>query len=422
MPETSRPRAKIPPIEPLVTYQPEWSPWIRQFMTVALVIAVVFGLVLLVPVLQILVTTFLLAFIMYVPARFLAERSTLRFRGAVVLVYLLLVVTVIAVVFLILPNVVNLLQSLPEGLRTLESRAAALLRATKPGSVIIPIINLDAEFFLAPLRSVLTPEVSGAIRDGVTPVTSVVTNAAESLPSVDLGEIVTVVTSLASGLVGAIVSFVSTGFLAVFLSLLILLDLPNYQASMFNVVPASYHRELRILLGRISLVWNGFFRGQVTIGFIIGVLTALQLAVMGAPSPVGLAVIVAIISLIPSIGGLFALVPLFIVPLISGSTVITGTSNVTFALLVVVVNLVWTQVIWNVVAPKIMGEAVSLPLPVIIIGIGIGAALGGILGAFLIVPIAGTLRILVIYMIAKINIRDPFPGENMPELIDLEEL
>ncbi len=414
------PRPKIRPIEPLVSYQPEWSGWVRQFMTIFLIIAVIFGLVLLVPVLQILVTTFLLAFLMYVPIRFLATKTQLRFRGSVVICYLLLLLAIIIIVLIIIPNVVQLARRLPDGLEDLQSRAKIFLDSAPPNSVLLPIVNLDMEFVLAPLRQLLNPSIVPPPVDGA--IAPVVADATTSIPELNYSQIVSTVTSLATGLIGTITGLLSTAFLAIFLSLLVLLDLPNYQISIFNTIPAPYHREVRILLDRIGNVWRGFFRVQVTIGIMIGVLTALQLAVMGAPEPIGIAVMVAIISLIPTIGGFFSLIPLAILPLIAGSTVFPEMSNITFALFVVGINLVWTQIIWNVIAPKIMGDAVALPLPVIIIGIGIGAALGGILGAFLIVPTAGTLRVFVLYIVAKINARDPFPGQITPAMLDLEEL
>jgi predicted PurR-regulated permease PerM len=98
------------------------------------------------------------------------------------------------------------------------------------------------------------------------------------------------------------------------------------------------------------------------------------------------------------------------VPLLQGSTVFVDMPNGLFALLVVIVNLLISQVIWNVVAPKILGDALDLPLPVIIVGVFIGAALGGVLGAFLVAPIVSTLRVLVFYTIRKIAQEDPFPG------------
>jgi len=155
---------------------------------------------------------------------------------------------------------------------------------------------------------------------------------------------------------------------------------------------------------------------------IIGALTFAQLIVMGVPGALPLSLIVAAISLIPSIGGILALIPLAIVPLLQGSSVLREMNNASFALLVVGVNLVISQVIWNGVAPKIMGNAVSLPLPMIIVGIIIGAAVGGVLGAFLIVPILGTIRVLVFYLVAKVSRRDPFPGEEMPVIVELTEV
>ena len=144
---------------------------------------------------------------------------------------------------------------------------------------------------------------------------------------------------------------------------------------------------------------------------MIAILTWLQLTLMGVQNAALVAVFCGIISLIPTVGGIIALVPLSITSFLQGSTVFTELSNGTFAILVVIVNLIITQIIWNVVAPKILGDAVNLPLPIIIVGIFIGTALGGILGAFLITPIIGTVRAIVVYVLRKIEQQNPFPGE-----------
>jgi predicted PurR-regulated permease PerM len=185
-----------------------------------------------------------------------------------------------------------------------------------------------------------------------------------------------------------------------------------------------YRREIYLLTTHVNSVWSGFFRGQLVICLLIGILTFLQLTLMGVGNAIGIAVIVALISLIPTIGGVIALIPMFFVPLLGGSSVpmFQNMSNVSLALLVTVIYLIWSQIVWTVVAPKILGDAVSIPLPVIILGIGVGLAIGGILGAFLIVPILGTLRLVVIYIIAKLNGRDPFPGQGQPDVVDLSTL
>ena len=64
----------------------------------------------------------------------------------------------------------------------------------------------------------------------------------------------------------------------------------------------------------------------------------------------------------------------------------------------------------------------KIGVPVIIVGIIVGTALGGALGAFLIVPILGTARVIVLYLMAKVMQHDPFPGEVMPEFEPLSKL
>ena len=41
---------------------------------------------------------------------------------------------------------------------------------------------------------------------------------------------------------------------------------------------------------------------------------------------------------------------------------------------------------------------------------------------FLIVPLLGTLRVLVVYLLKKIVQQDPFPGEDPPLMVDLDKL
>jgi predicted PurR-regulated permease PerM len=78
------------------------------------------------------------------------------------------------------------------------------------------------------------------------------------------------------------------------------------------------------------------------------------------------------------------------------------------------INLVISQVMWNVLAPKILGDALNLPMPVMIVGVFIGAAIGGILGAFLVAPIMSMVIVIFGYVIAKVSGLDPYP-EEMPE-------
>lgn len=395
-------------------YQPEWSPFIRQFATIGLVVASLFALTLLMPVMRLLIAVFLMAFLLQVPARILAARTALSFGGAVVLVYLLFLIIIFFITLALMPSLIQGAISVVRDLQERYNELREFLNTYTPeqGMVTVLSFTVDIDPILSPLRDLLLG--TGDI--------VVAGQRLRAQAPFDLGQIVSVTTSALGGFLGTLGSIASTFFLALFLSFLILLDLPNYENQVLESISPSYQREFAIMMSRVSAVWSGFFRGQLTVGLIIGVLTYVQLLLMGVSQAVLVAVTVALISLIPTIGGFIALIPLGVVPLLQGSSVFIGMSNITFSLLVVGVNLAWTQVVWNVVAPKVIGDAVALPLPAIIIGIFIGTAIGGATGAFLIVPILGTLRVVGFYVLAKINRRDPYPGETTPEIVKLLSL
>lgn len=409
----------IPPPEPQIE-QWNWSPWVRQFVTVALVVASVYALTLLGPILSILIITFLLSFLIFVPSRMLAKYTPLNYVGSVLIIFLIILLLIFVLVLVIAPSVVEVSRTVGTGLLSEWQKFQTSIIEWKPenGSYIYTLfglIQLDITQIAIQIREALL---------AANPTAAAGQAIINNIPSLDVGQIVGTATQVITSLIGTFTSFFSTLFLGLFLSLLILLELPAYQHRLLSGGSAPFQRELRLIATKIMHVWQGFFRGQLLLAVIIGVITYIQLFVMGVPGAVPISIIVAVISLIPTIGGIIALVPLGLVPLLQGSNspIFDQMNNGTFALLVVGINLVISQVIWNVVAPKIMGDAVSLPLPVIIVGIIVGTALGGALGAFLIVPILGTARVIFMYLMAKVMQHDPFPGEEMPQFEALSKL
>jgi len=65
--------------------------------------------------------------------------------------------------------------------------------------------------------------------------------------------------------------------------------------------------------------------------------------------------------------------------------------------LVLILYFVISNVVYNFISPKVFGDAVHLSPMLIIIAFVVGGYLGGILGLFVAVPVAATLRILFIY-------------------------
>lgn len=408
-----------PPSDPVIE-QWNWSPWVRQFVTVALVVASVYALTLLGPILSILITTFLLSFLIFVPSRLVAKYTPLNYSGSVLLIFAIILLLIFVLVLVIAPSIAQVSRTIGIGLSAEWKTFEQSIRAWDPTTgnynyMVLGLFQLDITPIAVQIREALLTVDPQAAAD-------IAQQAILSIPSLDVGQIVSTTTQVITSLIGTFTTFFSTLFLGLFLSLLILLELPAYQKRILSSGSPAFQRDIRLMSAKIMHVWQGFFQGQLLLAVIIGVITFLQLLLMGVQGAVAISIIVAVISLIPTIGGIIALVPLGLIPLLQGSTVFTEMNNGTFALLVVGINLIISQIIWNGVAPKIMGDAVSLPLPVIIVGIIVGTALGGALGAFLIVPILGTVRVIVLYLMAKVMQRDPFPGEVRPEFEALGKL
>lgn len=401
-------------------YYPRWDRTTRLVVMIFLILAGLFALTLLAHVIQMLMIAFIIAFVIYSPVRMLYRHTPLPWAGSVAIVYVFLIIIVIYLIVSFIPSLVDGVNSVLDTAEQAYADLQITLTDYEPeqGLIEIPLAGtVDLNPIVEQLQNFVLGPDDGEIEESI-----------PGLPeSVNLQEIVEGIFNVAGSVTGTVTSaitgftgLISTVLLAVFVSLLLLLEVPDSDDFMEIWIPHEYHREMYLLIQQVTHVWNGFFRGQVLIGFIIGLLTWLQLVIMGIPFAEVLAVITGIISLIPTIGGIFALFPLSLIPLFQGSTspLLMDLPNFLVALLVIGINLVISQVIWNVVAPKILGDAVALPLPVIIIGVFIGAAAGGILGAFLVAPIMGTLRVLVVYLLRKLGERDPFPdahGQGVPD-------
>ncbi|MBI1256840.1 MAG: AI-2E family transporter [Chloroflexi bacterium] len=403
---------------PVPEYQPQLSLWVRQLLTVILLIAGVYILTLIAPVLPMLTIAFLIAFVMFVPSRYIARRTPIPYAITVILLYALLIVMLVLGLLVITPTLLSGINNLLASLQSGYSQLITSIEHLKPEDAVLDILGVRVDM------SDIVTTIKNALSSGASASTSLTPEQLANpirVQQATLGSLINQILPLfgsvsqtVTSAVGSITGFIGSFLLAVFVSFLVLLDIPITQHVMARQIPDMYHREFAVLVHKLVHVWNGFFRGQVLIGFAIGVLTFIQLSWMGISNTFILAVITGTISLIPTIGGIFALVPLGLIPLIQGSSTFPDAPRGLLALLVVGINLVISQLIWNVIAPKILGDALDLPLPVIIVGVFIGAASAGVLGAFLAAPVMATLRVLMSYIWHKVNQEDPFPDQPAP--------
>jgi predicted PurR-regulated permease PerM len=206
----------------------------------------------------------------------------------------------------------------------------------------------------------------------------------------------------------------TVGF-ALFVSFLLLLDLPRLGTALPGWLSRAYRREVPLLLNHLDELWEGFLKGEVIVGGLQAITAFIVFTILGVPGALFLAILDGTLGMIPSIGGIIAGIPVAIVCLFLGSSRFPDMSNVTFTILVFLINGILSQIIFTVVSPMIMSKKVNLPTLVIIIGVTIGLSLGGILGALLVVPLMGSIRLIFTYILSKLSDREPFPDEELPE-------
>lgn len=205
-----------------------------------------------------------------------------------------------------------------------------------------------------------------------------------------------VMTGALASLVGSAATFIITLALAVVFAVYLAHDLPRLSAVLAELIPPDQMDDLRQLGGHLSDVWKGFFKGQILLGAAFGVLVALTMFALGLPAALLMGLIAGLMDLVPTLGALVAGGLVVAVALVQGSTWL-GISNLWFALLVLGVYTLLQWVEGGLLQPRILGGSVRLPGSIAIIGIVIGAASAGVLGAYLAVPLIASGREIFLY-------------------------
>ncbi len=124
----------------------------------------------------------------------------------------------------------------------------------------------------------------------------------------------------------------ATSVLSFFLSLFIVLimlfylmrDGPNFVTYVSNSIPESYRGDFMRLLYELGKIWNSYLRGQMILNLAVGTATYIVVLILGLPNPLLLATLAGFLELIPNLGPTLALIPAFLLALISDSSTISS--------------------------------------------------------------------------------------------------
>jgi len=195
--------------------------------------------------------------------------------------------------------------------------------------------------------------------------------------------------------------------LCLFLTFFFVKDSERFTRWILDFAGRHNEHHLREIGIRSATAVSGYLRGQATVGLVDAVFIGIGLAIVGVPLVVPLAFLTFVAAFLPLVGAFVAGALAALVALV--------TKGLTAALIVVGITVLVQQLEGHLLAPLLLGRAVSLHPVVIILALAAGAILGGIIGAFLAVPIAAVVTAVGTYLRGEPVGEPADAGEPEPE-------
>ncbi len=381
-----------------------WSKPTKYVVGIGLVMVGIYLLYLSRSLIPILVLAALIAMIVRPLIVWLHRQVRIPLSLSVALVYLGLLVLIPVGIVLVIPTLIDAVSYvLSLDYRAIVETIQQWLRSTLTAirAAQLPLAALDD----------YVDRLADALLVALEQATLATESEAPSVSSIlqSLGSALTTTFDVAAGVVGEVVARTALLIFTFLMSVYISLSAHTYQDALLGVVPPAYRPEVAALLTRIGRLWNSFFRGELTLMLVIGSITWLGLTLLGVPGALYLAIVAGLLEIIPNLGPVVATVPAVIVALLQGSTYL-AVSPLLLAALVIGLYILVQQLENNLIVPRVLGGAVELPALIVILGVTVGASVGGVLGALLATPVIATGREVLRYCYLKLLEEEPFPA------------
>ena len=192
------------------------------------------------------------------------------------------------------------------------------------------------------------------------------------------------------GVVGvglAVLSAIANTFIVIVLMLYFLATLPKIKRFAYRFAPASRRERVTYLGDQILANVGGYVSGAFVVALCAGVSSMIFLIIVGLGEyAVALAVVVALLDVIPMIGATL------------GAVVVTAIGFATdpkIGLACLVFYVLYQQFENYVIYPRVMARSVDIPGSLIVVAALVGAGLLGVVGALLAIPTAAAIQLIV---------------------------
>ncbi|MFL5667973.1 MAG: AI-2E family transporter [Chloroflexota bacterium] len=346
----SDPQADLGPVPP----RPDILSWLVRGFGFAFGVAIVIGLIALGAAAgKVLILTFvavLLASALEPMVGVIRDKLPVGRGGTILLVYLGFFVTVLGLAFLVVPAAIGQGQQIVAKLPGLIDTTRSWAQTLRPD-----VLSTSVTELLDSISHVVTPPAA----PGSDTVLEVGSAAAEA--AVTLTTLLTLV-------------------------FFWLVEHARLQRYLLAFAPLERRAGARDAWNEIESRLGLWVRGQLILMGTMGVATGTAYTLLGLPGAVLLGLIAALAEAIPIVGPLLGAIPAILV---------AATVSPELAVIVAGVYLVIQLVEGSVLVPMVMRNTIGISPLLVLLSLLVGAAVGGLMGAFLAVPIAASVEIVV---------------------------
>jgi predicted PurR-regulated permease PerM len=190
------------------------------------------------------------------------------------------------------------------------------------------------------------------------------------------------------GFTGRVFGAVFNGLTVLVFTIYFMADMPRIRSGVVRLFPVERRPRARRVVDLVVDKVGGYMIGNIIVSVIAGLASLIAFSLLGVPFPVPLAFVVAICDLIPMIGATLGAV--------IGVTVALFTTGIWPTTVLVAAFFIAYQQLENyLIAPRVLKTTVELGAAAVLIAGLIGAAVLGLVGALMAIPVAAAFNVLL---------------------------
>lgn len=188
----------------------------------------------------------------------------------------------------------------------------------------------------------------------------------------------------------------------------VLVDLPHIGAAARRLIPDRAQPQILHVARRLNLTIGGYFRGQLMVAIIVGVMVSVGLAILGLQFWIIVGMIAGVFNMIPLIGPWVGAIP--------GVAIAFTTADFSTVIWVVVIMAGAQQIDNHFISPLVMQRTTQLHPAAVMLALLAGGSLGGFFGLLLAVPLAATVKVIVGHLWRVYVLQLPYE-----EMVEMDE-